>query len=218
MGEAVFDIDVEIAEVQRALNSLERFGQVTVGETEFGEGRVLVAAVLLALPGAFSAGEPPVVEISAAPLAGGKLEDLRFEGDLARIRAGESRGEQGALRRHLLGTAEVADCAICGKTLPARFLVAAHIKRRSACTAEERRSLGRVAMLACILGCDALFELGYLAVRADRVIARTEAKFVQGELSERLTQLAGANCSAHTAQSAEFFEWHYQNVFIPPTD
>jgi len=72
--------------------------------------------------------------------------------------------EQSRLRQHLLGGRASGTCAICSRKLPSRLLVAGHIKPRSRCNAEERWSFQTAAMLICVLGCDALFEWGYLAV------------------------------------------------------
>ena len=47
-----------------------------------------------------------------------------------------------------------------------RFRRAAHIKKRAACADQEARNLDHIAMLACLFGCDALFEAGYIAVNA----------------------------------------------------
>ena len=62
----------------------------------------------------------------------------------------------------LAGDRELADCALCGHQYPLRFLVAAHIKKRSICTDAERRDLRNVAMLVCTFGCDALYEAGWI--------------------------------------------------------
>jgi hypothetical protein len=73
------------------------------------------------------------------------------------------RKEQGALRRFLFGDLDEGICAFCGRRLPTRLLVTAHIKPRSKCTDAERRDPHTV-VAACTLGCDALFEYGYLVV------------------------------------------------------
>lgn len=55
-------------------------------------------------------------------------------------------------------------CGLCGNSLPSDLLTAAHIKPRSACSAAERVDAPWIVMPACLIGCDALFELGYLGV------------------------------------------------------
>lgn len=52
-----------------------------------------------------------------------------FDGKLERTAQRASRGEQTALKRHLLKGA-TGECALCGRTLPGTFLIAAHIKKR----------------------------------------------------------------------------------------
>lgn len=86
-----------------------------------------------------------------------------------------ARVEQQKLRSILLKGARVAPCGICGFKTEAEYLVAAHIKPRSLCSDQERRD-PHVAMLACLLGCDASFENGGLRVLAEGKI------FVQEEL------------------------------------
>jgi hypothetical protein len=44
---------------------------------------------------------------------------------------------------------------------PVQFLHAAHIKPRHACSDHERRDIANVAMMICVFGCDAIFELGW---------------------------------------------------------
>ncbi|WP_328992629.1 hypothetical protein OG394_00170 [Kribbella sp. NBC_01245] len=212
------DVDVEIAVVQGALDQLAQSGQVSIGGQAFGDGSPLVAAVLLTLPGALVEGVPPAIRISAVAPSGRSAGDSSFDGDLSRIRSVYTRGEQRSLRRRMFGAPSSARCAICGEKFPVGLLVAAHIKRRAACTDLERRALDRIAMPACVFGCDALFELGYLAVADDGIIVRTQASFVTGILSDRLNDLSGKVCIAYSTASAPFFEWHLENVLIPAVD
>lgn len=60
------------------------------------------------------------------------------------------------------GNREVAACPLCGHEYPMGFPVAAHAKKRSLCSDEERRDLRHVAVLARAFGCDALYEEGCL--------------------------------------------------------
>lgn len=55
-------------------------------------------------------------------------------------------------------------CALCSREMEVEFLVAAHIKKRSSCTFEEKTDLPAVAMPACRFGCDELFERGFIWV------------------------------------------------------
>ncbi|WP_188309115.1 hypothetical protein [Streptomyces sp. CBMA123] len=86
-----------------------------------------------------------------------------YDGELERTATSARRGEQAALKRHLLpGPTE--ECALCGRTLPAGFLIAAHITKRAICTDDEKRDFATIAMVACSLGCDSLYERGYITV------------------------------------------------------
>lgn len=121
------------------------------------------------------------------------------------------RREQPALRRYLLAARNEAPCAICGITLPASLLIAAHIVPRSALSHGERLKFDSAAFLACLLGCDALFEAGYVVVdvrgvvqrgrKSDRavekVVARLEGNAVDGFTPARATQFA-RHATIHT--------------------
>lgn len=73
------------------------------------------------------------------------------------------RVEQSYLRQYLLSGAK-GECWLCGRNFAAEFLVAAHIKKRSHCTPEEKADIPAIAMLACKFGCDELFERGMVVV------------------------------------------------------
>lgn len=120
------------------------------------------------------------------------------------------RREQGRLRRLLLDGAEVAACALCGRDFPAALLVAAHVKRRSEATEQERRDLRNVAMLACSFGCDRLFELGYVTVDEGGAVVTAATG---GPLDAHLRLLEGRMTYAFHERSARYFEWHRRNVF-----
>jgi predicted restriction endonuclease len=141
---------------------------------------------------------------------------ITFDGDLDRPRDTAERGEQARLRRVVFGAAERARCAICGDEYPGAFLRAAHIKRRSACSDEERRDLSNIAMPACLFGCDSLFEVGYVAVNPDGMIAASPASLDDPALGPRLDSLAGRRCETATTGRRGSYEWHRVNIFRGP--
>lgn len=67
--------------------------------------------------------------------------------------------QQGRLRGYLLAGRDAANCDLCGRRLPASLQVAAHIVPRSVSDEDHRKDFAAIAMLACNLGCDELFEL-----------------------------------------------------------
>jgi hypothetical protein len=126
-------------------------------------------------------------------------------GDRAALRA--IRTEQQQLRRLLFGGNEVARCVLCGSEYPVGLLVAAHVKRRSACTQAERDDWRHNVVPMCLLGCDALFERGYLIVDDGRV-ALGPAAVANPAVRDRLGPMADRPCPHWSAESAAYFGWH----------
>lgn len=124
------------------------------------------------------------------------------------------RQEQADLRSHLLKGRPTAPCAICGEERPARLLVAAHIKPRSRCTEEERKAFRSVAMLACSLGCDALFGWGYIVVDSEGKVRRG-VKAETDHVRDAVDLLIGKVCGAHNEDTAAGFAAHADLMLEP---
>jgi hypothetical protein len=194
---------VEVRHVQQALDILAVHGSVVVQPHELGHRSSFVGAVLANLPNAFVTGDPPTVTLGV-PSVSKIAEDPRF-GELDGQAQVKVRKEQSQLRGLLAGGRKSAPCALCGHPYPMAFLVAAHVKKRSECTRDERLDLHNVAMLACLFGCDALYEAGWITVGED---GRIRARDATGELADRLASLDGRLCAAHGPGSEPYFAWH----------
>lgn len=130
---------------------------------------------------------------------------IEWAGDTTDMAAfGKVRMEQAELRAHLLAGRASATCALCGRVLPARLLVAAHIAPRHALTDEQRRHLDEVGMLACALGCDALFEWGYVTVDEHGTV-RAGLDAPTDDLRCAVAGLVGKRCSAFSGSTAAMF-------------
>ena len=132
-----------------------------------------------------------------------------LDGDLERRAEGWQRAEQSALREALLHGAPNGQCALCGRVMDVRLLVAAHIKKRSHCTDAEKRDLRNIAMLNCRFGCDELFERGFISINDDWTVAskpsvtdKTVTEYIRERLREKITPRPG---------STKYFEWHRQH-------
>lgn len=117
------------------------------------------------------------------------------------------RKEQGHLRKHLLNGRTVAPCSLCGSELPSGLLITGHIKPRSKCSEQERRDFRSAAVLICSLGCDALFEWGYVVVGPAGAILPGAPAETQ-PLTNAVARLTGRRCSAHNEQTAMNFAAH----------
>ena len=118
-----------------------------------------------------------------------------------------SRIEQRGLRSYLLAGRTEASCGLCGRLLPTALLVAGHIKPRAHCTNQERWNYGAIAMLACLFGCDALFEHGFIAVDEDGTIVEGRAT-TNRELTRASAELIGSTCPAFDEARADAFRAH----------
>ncbi|GAB1820160.1 hypothetical protein [Herbidospora sp. RD11066] len=195
--------------------------EITGGLTEeryrlFAESQPAVSSVVdrLLLAHFDGADEQPLLDAVGLGGAAQAVENHRrtYTGKLGYDLVVLRRGEQNALRRLLLGRS-ASRCALCGAELPERFLVAAHIKQRSECSEQERRDLDNVAMLACTLGCDSLYEHGYIGVADDGVIELSPHLVRHPHLHEHALRLTGRKVTAWTGSSKTYFDWHLSKVF-----
>ena len=125
--------------------------------------------------------------------------------------ASTARKEGGIFRRHLFGKGASAACHLCGRVLPVDLLVAAHIKRRSSASDQERRNL-KIVMSACRLGCDELFEKNYIHVGATGSIEINDLlTSITGDLKSYAQTLLGKVCLAFNTDTADFFQWHREH-------
>jgi len=135
------------------------------------------------------------------------------EGPLDLVAPGTRRVEQQALRWHLLPKA-TGICALCGREYAKQFLRAAHIKPRAACTESERRDLSHVAMPACVFGCDALFEQGYISVgEAGEILISPQTLTAKGINEYIKSHLEGRPVALDLSGRGAYFAWHRTHRF-----
>jgi hypothetical protein len=117
------------------------------------------------------------------------------------------RTEQYLLREYLFDGADNGNCAICSKRYPISFIAAAHIKQRAKCTEEEKRDI-HVVMPACHLGCDRLFESGYIVIRKGMVIAKFQSAPTTPSLVEYMRAIDGRKCDYYNDKNDKYFKAH----------
>jgi hypothetical protein len=139
-------------------------------------------------------------------------EVARIEGPLDREHTHRGRVEQSYLRSLLFGTAEEAPCSLCGRELPVSLLVAAHVKPRSDCSRRERLDAQNIVASMCLLGCDALYERGLVAVSEGGKIQVT-AVHSSRALKGALQQFREQTCDAWNSATAPYFKWHMERRF-----
>jgi hypothetical protein len=118
------------------------------------------------------------------------------------------RAEQGYLRKKLFDNKKVDRCGICGEEFTINFLVAAHIKKRSVCSDEEKLDFENIVMPMCKFGCDDLYEKGYIGIINGQV-----SVFRYNELTpymkDYVSKLNGNECTYWSDTTQEYFKWHY---------
>ncbi|GAA3957112.1 hypothetical protein GCM10023085_44550 [Actinomadura viridis] len=139
---------------------------------------------------------------------------LDVDGPTDAVRTALVRKEQKRIRKHLFAGKTVAACSLCGRTFPLRLLVAAHIKRRADATHEERRTMANI-MPACVMGCDALFEYGFVHVDTDGVIRVSVPAEAPVDLVAAASLLEGRLCAAFGEESRGFFDHHRSKALAP---
>jgi len=120
------------------------------------------------------------------------------------------RVEQAQLRKIHFRGKDTAICSICAKPLPVDLLVVGHIRKRHSCDDRQRLDLANT-MPICLLGCDSLFEKGYLYVDATGTIRASGENPAASPLDAAVRAVAGRSCPAWTADADRFFRWHREH-------
>jgi hypothetical protein len=129
-----------------------------------------------------------------------------FLGELVKTREVSTRGEQDFLRRKLLKGKNHGRCFLCGDDFPVELLVAAHIKPRSECTDKECRDR-EIVVPMCLLGCDALFERGYVTVKKTRIVTHLKSATAGSRLKAIFKTLRQRSIDP-TDNQKKYFAWH----------
>ena len=124
------------------------------------------------------------------------------------------RNEQALLRVHLFGNQREKQCALCHKILPVNLMITAHIKPRRYCSYEERVDLN-IVMPACKIGCDDLFEKGYLIVGKKGLIQKHPINSYSKELDIFMNQYDGKKydgkkCTFYNKLTKKYFDAKYR--------
>ncbi|MGF7033472.1 hypothetical protein J2T17_004420 [Paenibacillus mucilaginosus] len=142
------------------------------------------------------------------PLRANITEPLSWDDELDGQTTTTYHRDQLSLRESLLADRTEAPCIICGDIFPEDLLWAAHLKKRSVCTEEEKKDHANVAKLMCKMGCDDLYEKGYLGVVEGKI--RPFRRSSLPVVAERLNSLSGRTCSAWNDKTSVYFKWHFE--------
>ncbi|WP_126247180.1 hypothetical protein [Chitinophaga rhizosphaerae] len=98
-------------------------------------------------------------------------------------------------------------CAICHKIFPVSLLVTAHIKRRANCSHEER--INRfIVMPLCKLGCDELYERGYISIVNGKVVSVRKSPLTE-TVRQYIEGIDQNTCAYYNEITQDYFAWHY---------
>lgn len=126
--------------------------------------------------------------------------------DLDREVVSKGRKEQSLLRAYLFDGKEKEKCTICHRTFPVSLLVAAHIKPRSECTSPERKDYSNIVTPMCKLGCDELYEKGFIVVKNGHVVLNR--KWPETEDLKNTTKNIVGNLVHNWSNSKHYYNSH----------
>jgi len=135
--------------------------------------------------------------------------EVTIQGQTDLLTVTKRRGEQGLLRGFLMKGRESLPCALCGRDFAPEHLITAHIKKRHHASEAERRDTAIVVPM-CVMGCDALFERGWIGVKDGEVIRLKTAKTTPAA-EEIILRLLGSPVTFWNPQTKPYFEWHLQH-------
>lgn len=132
--------------------------------------------------------------------------NLKNCNELETKRTTTQRKEQTFLRKYLFQNKFTSKCSICGKELPIEFLWCAHIKKRELCTKEEKLDYQNIVTPMCKLGCDDLYEKGYIGVRDGIVVILKHSENVH--INNYLKSLENKKCFNYHPDSQKYYDVH----------
>ena len=125
--------------------------------------------------------------------------------DLKKLQ-GLARKEQAILRAILFKDLDEIQCSLCHQTFPSEIMITAHIKPRSKCSHEERLD-PNIVMPVCKIGCDDLFEKGFLIVDQDGIMKSNTNKNIPDDLKIFMKRYDGKTCKSFSKSTKKYFEF-----------
>ena len=119
--------------------------------------------------------------------------------------------EQNIFSKYLFNEKSKSKCAICSKVYPNSIMVAGHIKKRSLSNELEKRNLN-IIMPICKIGCDDLFERGYIYLDSKGYVTLNKEKEVSADLKEYLKTIVNEKSWYFNKDNAQFYEQHRKIV------
>lgn len=116
------------------------------------------------------------------------------------------RKEQSFLRNYLFGNDKYFECGICGEKFPIDMLITAHIKKRSYCSNDEKLDYKNIVMPMCKLGCDDLYEKGYIFVDGSGKISLNRDRPITQKISQYVDPIIGKRCKYYNEQRSKYFK------------
>lgn len=152
-------------------------------------------------------GSLPLLDGSAAAVPPGFFASAT---DLDNWSLRRGRVEQAALRKRLLAGKAIESCVLCGRSYNVQHLIAAHIKKRSKCSLEEKKDTTN-AMLNCATGCDSLYEAGCVAVATDGKIVANPSYTPTSAEAALIGSLVGRVVGPY-AVAGKYFDFHRTEI------
>jgi hypothetical protein len=131
-----------------------------------------------------------------------KLKKIFKKGTDCKTEANRRR-EQNILQAYIINGMKNVRCAICGKSLMKESIVAAHKKKRSLCT-EEQRLDPYIVMPLCKFGCDHLYEQRYIRVVNGKVVSGDLPAHAAHEI-KKINEVLGRSVQRHWLKGKESY-------------
>ncbi|MCV4263748.1 hypothetical protein OH708_19750 [Pseudomonas capsici] len=138
-------------------------------------------------------------------------EDMETEGSASQ----STRKEHRYIVDHLFGKKLTGTCCICQGEYPRKLLVAAHIKKRAACEKKEKLDIEHIAAPMCKMGCDPLFEHGYISVR-DGIVVKHPSMEMTSAIEHYIDQLVDKKTPIWNGKNSKYFKWHRETHGFEP--